>query len=92
MEFQSQIDFDLLEPSVESHIDMVRTLLSRGKWMTPWEIQEEVWRTRNIRMSESSITARTRDLRKDQYGAHEVLIRRRSGSKAYEYRLKGQDE
>ena len=87
MNAQTSIDFELAETAVSSQVEMVKVLLSRGIWMTPWEVCEEVWRTRGIRMSDSSATARTRDLRKQAYGAHTVLIRRRSGSKAYEYKL-----
>lgn len=89
MELQTRMDFELAESSVDSQVDMVRTLLSRGHWMTPWELQEEIWRTRGIRASESGLSARIRDCRKLQYGSHNVVIRRRSGSRAYEYRIEG---
>ena len=87
MELQTSIDFEIAEESVTSQVEMVRLLLSRGGWLSPFEVQEEIWRTRGIRVSESGISARIRDCRKEEYGSHNVLIRRRAGTKFYEYRI-----
>ena len=84
---QTGFVFELAEPTVHSLVDMVRTLMQDRAWWTPWELQERIWTTRGIRASESGLTARIRDLRKEQFGGHTIAIRRRSGSKAYEYRL-----
>lgn len=99
MSTQAQLNFELAEPSVKTLVDMVKTLLADGRWWTPWELCDEIWRTRSIRISDSSCTARLRDLRKPQYGGrdprnpqnggHAVTIRKRAGTKAYEYRLEG---
>lgn len=87
MATQTSIAFELAEPTVHNLVDMVRALMADRNWWSPWELQEQIWRTRGIRSSESGISARIRDLRKDQFGGHTVAIRRRSGTKAYEYRL-----
>lgn len=87
MNAQASLNFDLAEPDVKSLVDMVRTLLTNGEWWAPWEICEEIWKTRGVRVSDSSCTARLRDIRKAQYGAHTVAIRKRHGTKYYEYRL-----
>ena len=87
MNAQATLNFDLAEPDVTSLVDMVRVLLSSGQWMAPWEICDEIWRTRQVRVSDSSITARLRDLRKPEYGGHSIGIRKRHGTKYYEYRI-----
>ncbi len=87
MSTQTEIAFEIAEPAIHSLVDMVKTLLSQGRWLAPFELQEEIWRTRGIRVSESSCSARIRDCRKKQYGGHTVLIRKRSGTKFYEYKL-----
>jgi len=87
MDTQTEIAFEIAEPSITSLVDMVRTLLSHNRWLAPFELQEEIWRTRGIRVSESGVSARIRDCRKAEYGAHIVLIRKRSGTRFYEYKL-----
>lgn len=87
MSTQTCISFELAEPTVHSLTDMVIALMSNRMWWTPLELCEEIWRTRGIRVSDSTATARIRDCRKPQFGGHTVSIRRRSGSKMYEYRL-----
>lgn len=87
MEMQTSIAFELAEPRITNQTQMVLVLLADRRWWTPAEICEEVWRTRGIRMSDSGCTARLRDARKEQFGGHKISIRRRNGTKAYEYRL-----
>ena len=87
MNAQAKLNFELAEPDVKSLVDMVRTLLKDGRWWCPWELCDEIRRTRSIRVSDSTVTARLRDLRKPEYGAHKVEIRKRHGSKAFEYRM-----
>lgn len=87
MNAQASLNFELAEPDVKSLVDMVLVLLSDGQWKAPFELCEEIWRTRGVRVSDSSLTARLRDARKAQYGAHTVAIRKRHGTKYYEYRL-----
>lgn len=84
---QTSLAFEIADPGVDRIVDMVRALMSDGRWWATFELQEEIWRTRGVRASESGISARVRDLRKAAYGAHIVAIRRRSGTKSYEYRL-----
>ena len=86
---QTSLTFEIAEPSVTTLNDMVRVLLSAGQWLTPWEMCEEIWRTKGIRVSDATITSRARDLRKPQYGSHNISIRKRTGSRAYEYHLEG---
>jgi len=58
-----------------------------------WRTAPEIGRAsldRHGRMySDSSITARIRDLRKQAHGGHTVEVRRRPGRRSCEYRLGG---
>lgn len=87
MNMQAELNFELAEASVKTLNDMVLTLLQDGKWYAPWELCEEIFRTRGIRVSDSTLTARLRDCRKEQYGGHKILIRKRVGTRFFEYRL-----
>jgi hypothetical protein len=87
MNQQSSLTFEIAEPEIKSLVDMVKVLMSGHDWICPYELCEEIWRTRGIRVSDSTITARIRDLRKCEYGSHTISIRRRSGTRAYEYKL-----
>jgi hypothetical protein len=84
---QASLNFELAEPDVKRLVDMVRTLMKDGNWWTPWELCDAIHCNLGIRVSDSSSSARIRDLRKAQYGAHIIRIRKRSGSRAYEYRM-----
>ena len=66
---------------------MVRDTLLRHDWLSPYEIQRFIEAQTGVWHSDSAITARLRDLRKAQYGAHVIIKRKREGSRSYEYRL-----
>ena len=87
MNMQAELNFDLAQPDVKRLVDMVRVIMKDGNWWAPYELCDEIKRNLNIRVSDSSATARIRDLRKVQYGGHVVRIRRRNGARAFEYRL-----
>lgn len=56
-------------------------LMRDGHWRTLEEIHEVV------RGSESALSARLRDFRKEQYDGHSVKCRRRGGVGPFEYQL-----
>lgn len=89
MNQQAELNFELAESDVKTLNQMVLTLLGDGRWWTPYELCDEIWRTRGIRISDSSATARLRDARKPQYGGHSIAIRRRQGTRSFEYHLEG---
>jgi hypothetical protein len=62
-------------------------ILADGQWIMPWEICEKLRYSWQLRASDSSVTARLRDLRKVEFGGHTIELRKRAGSRAYEYRL-----
>lgn len=70
-------------------IDRVRKVISRGPlfWFTPQEIIREIYFDCEEMFSDSSITARCRDLRKPKFGGYTVNQRPRAGCRAHEYQL-----
>ena len=58
-----------------------------GGWFTSPELQHYVKHVTGRLYSDSTITARIRDLRKPQYGGHVIDARKRKSSRSYEYRL-----
>jgi hypothetical protein len=61
-------------------------LMQDGAWRTPRQIQAAITIPSEFEPSDSAITARLRDLRKQKFGGHTVdALRRRDGS--FEYRL-----
>ncbi len=62
-----------------------------NRWYTAWELQKMMTEGFGIgeRMifSESTITARIRDLRKNDYGSYTVRSRKRTGASSWEYQL-----
>jgi len=62
-------------------------LRKENVWWTPYYLCDRLIED-EIYISESSTTARLRDLRKPRYGAYTIEKRRIENSSAYEYRLK----
>lgn len=77
------------EPTTKTLNGIVLKIMSDGKWRLPWEVCGIVLQDYKMKISDSSATARLRDLRKDKYGSHTVEKRKVSESNAYEYRLVG---
>lgn len=70
---------------LESGRDLVERVMSDGRPRTLWEIQQAVETLPGgHHFSESTISARIRDLRKEQYGGHVIKRRSRHGQ-TYEY-------
>ena len=73
--------------------EIVLDLMQRARvWYMPFELVRALKIDYDILISDSSLTARLRDLRKPQYGSHIIEKRRREGSTAYEYRLNDRRE
>ena len=62
----------------------VRAVMSDGQWMTVTEVRDKIGRG-----TETSVSARIRDLRKRKFGGHTVESRRRGNHRdgLWEYRL-----
>jgi hypothetical protein len=70
-------------------VGLVYNTVCDGEWWTPFEIMRTLQMNHNEWHSDSTVTARLRDLRKPQYGGYVIEKRLRIGSKAYEYRIAG---
>ena len=76
-------------PSVKTLNGYIYKVLSRFyQWLTPQEIQSEIYTIHRMVLSDSTVTARLRDLRKPQFGGYIIEKQRLPQSNAYEYRLK----
>jgi hypothetical protein len=74
-------------PTVGTLNAIVLEIMADGRWRTPWEICDIILLAYQIKISDSSLTARLRDLRKGKYGNYDVEKQPRAGSRAYEYRI-----
>ena len=86
---QALLDFDMkATPTIDTLNGMVYAILMKsGDWWMPHELINAIRNRYDILISDSSCTARLRDLRKPRYGAHVIEKRIREGSRAYEYRM-----
>lgn len=66
---------------LKSQLQRVFALMKDGNWRTLYEIQARCGG------SESAISARLRDFRKERFGNHDVDSRRRNMDGLWEYRL-----
>jgi len=80
-------------PTVGTLNSIVLGILTRASWrgekLMPWEVCDIILKLHKVRISDSSCTARIRDLKKAKYGSHSVRKQIREGSRAYEYWLEG---
>lgn len=81
-DFRATVDIKTLNGKV---LNLLRR--DKNQWWAPWILCEQLWVEEHIRVSDSTVSARLRDLRKPQYGYHNIEKRRREGSRAYEYHL-----
>jgi hypothetical protein len=74
-------------PKTETVNALVLEILRKGfNWWTPWDLINKL-ASKEIYVSDASVTARLRDLRKPRYGAWSIEKRRIENCGAYEYRL-----
>ena len=84
---QTDFDFEPKMPTTGTLNAWVLECLRNGGWWMPFEMIGHIAHYYNNLMSDSSCTARIRDLRKPRYGSHVIEKRIRTGSRAYECRL-----
>lgn len=65
--------------------EVIRELLSRGHAYSTYEIQGYLQIVLGKMISESAVSARVRDLRKQQFGGIDVKSKRRNNCTAWEY-------
>ena len=67
--------------------EIVWRILKRGGWITSYELAGTIWRDYGIWMTDSSATARIRDLRKVRYGNYTIKCRPAKEGKSWQYKL-----
>ena len=87
MNAQASLFEDRPAPTVGTLNAIVLDIMADGRWRMPFEICDLILRLHRVKISDSSCTARIRDLKKAKFGGHSVEKRIRDGSRAYEYRL-----
>ena len=76
-------------PRTSNQLRVVRDILSDGAWHPGPDIVAEASEILKQTCSDSSITARIRDLRKPRHGGHQIDRRRRhEGGGLHEYRMR----
>lgn len=74
-------------PNAKTLTAIVLKIMSDGKWRFPWEVSSIILSEYKVRVSDSSLTARLRELRGVKFGYYTVEKRRGEDSNAYEYRV-----
>ena len=87
MSTQMELSLIPANPQALSLVDVVREILLRNDWITPYRLQAEVEARTGQWHSDASISARLRELRREEYGHHVIIKRKREGTRSYEYRL-----
>lgn len=87
-----RFDGETYEPAKDSarlstQLECVLWLLRDSRWWTLPDLTASVARLMSKKVSDSSVTARIRDLRKERFGSHEIDKRRRNTGGTWEYRL-----
>jgi len=65
----------------------LKSIMLRGHWKTLPGLQVDVKKKCDVWLSETTVSARLRDLRKSKFGGYEIERRRMKNSKLYQYRL-----
>lgn len=78
-------------PPAKPHANKTRSILlaylSAGEWFTPFELSQKLRFVGDICISDSNLTARLREMRRPEFGGHNIVSRPRAGSTAWEYKL-----
>lgn len=74
------------QPKLRKDIAAVKRAMVGKGWQTLWVIGSRVFSSSRMLMEPQTVSARVRDLRKEQYGGHDVQLRY-AGNGVYEYKL-----
>jgi DNA-binding PadR family transcriptional regulator len=69
--------------------EVLSLLREHHAWHTPYTLRQRIEELTGRWVSDSTITARLRDLRKLRYGAHQIITERLPHSHTCRYRLVG---
>ena len=90
---KATFDGDTFDPfldgvRLESQLSLVAQVMSDGAWWTIPAVVVEIARRFGVKCSDTGVSARIRDFRKDRFGGREVERRRVvAASGLYEYRV-----
>jgi hypothetical protein len=74
------------QPQTPKGSRAIKRAMNGKGWQTLWVIGSRVFSSSRMLMEPQTVSARVRDLRKEQYGGHDVQ-RRYAGNGIYEYKL-----
>jgi hypothetical protein len=74
------------QPKLRKDLVAIKRAMNGKGWQTLWTIGSRVYELSQTHMEPQTVSARVRDLRKEQYGGHDVQ-RRYAGNGIYEYKL-----
>ena len=60
------------EPRLNQQLTWVYNIMYDGKWRTIWGIVQLILEDHGVRVMQTSVSARLRDLRKEKFGGHTV--------------------
>lgn len=87
---QLTLEMENVRP-VKPHANRTRGILlaylGSHEWFTPVELSQKLRLVDNIVISDSNLTARLREMRRPEFGGHNIVSRPRAGSTAWEYKL-----
>lgn len=87
MSVQMELNLAPANPQALSLVGIVREILLSHDWITPYQLQAMVEARTGTWHSDASISARLRELRREEYGHHVIARRKREGTRSYEYRI-----
>ena len=74
------------ESALASQLDAVRNAMMNGQWWTYKQLREHLQRHHQINATDTSLSARIRDLRKIRFGGYKVQSRHKT-RREWEYRI-----
>lgn len=86
---QFLLQFDPPNLNPKSLCAVVKEIMLLNEWCTLYFLQAEVQRKTGERHSDSTVSARVRDLRKLKYGGYVIERRPKENSDSWEYKITG---
>ena len=84
---QLELQMSDVRPAKPSLCDVVLDLMRDKGWWTIWGLQRAIESREGKHYMETTLSSRVRDLRKVEYGSHEIESRPRTEGGGWEFRL-----
>jgi hypothetical protein len=82
---QLELKLENVKPHANRTRDIILEIIRNSDWWMPWEICSLLRFNHDILISDSNCTARLREMRRPEFGGHNIVSRPRAGSSAWEY-------